>query len=124
MTIALNEAGRLSSLKGKMAGAFAGLAHPEEYEMMLREAGVNLVLFKKFKDHHDYSVKEVNGLITECIRLGAEYLLCTEKDMVKIRPLKPDIPENFHLLCVSLEMEIVNGKIFLEKLRRLVDRQA
>ncbi|MBN2424374.1 MAG: tetraacyldisaccharide 4'-kinase [Calditrichaceae bacterium] len=124
MSVEFKEAGRLSSLKGKRVAAFAGLAHPEEYETMLREAGVDLVFFKKYKDHHDYSIKEVDGMITECIGLGAEYLLCTEKDMIKIRPLKPDIPENFHLLCISLEMEIVDGKIFLEKLRHLVDRQA
>jgi tetraacyldisaccharide 4'-kinase len=52
-----------------------------------RFQGVQLVDFHGFRDHHAYSEEEINALNRRRIALKADYLVCTEKDFIKIKYL-------------------------------------
>ena len=48
----------------------------------------NLILYKGYKDHHMYTEEEILSLNNQRIQNGADYLVCTEKDFVKIRDFR------------------------------------
>jgi tetraacyldisaccharide 4'-kinase len=72
----------LSSLKGKRGAAFAGIAEPERFFKELRARGLQLAAEIPFADHSVYGPDELKRLRTTCA--GADYLITTEKDGVKL----------------------------------------
>jgi tetraacyldisaccharide 4'-kinase len=74
-------------LKGKRAIAFAGIGQPDAFRDTLLGLGLELLLFKGFRDHHGFRPHEVQALIRERDRLGADCLLTTEKDWVRMENL-------------------------------------
>lgn len=75
----------VSELKGKKACAFCGIANPDSFEKTLLTAGVKIQAFDIFPDHHCYSEKEVEKLRDGFIKSGADYLITTEKDAMRLR---------------------------------------
>jgi tetraacyldisaccharide 4'-kinase len=71
-------------LQGKKVVAFAGIARPDEFRDTLQKMGARVLLFKAFKDHHPFRIQEMAWLLSESERLGAQYLLTTEKDWVRL----------------------------------------
>jgi tetraacyldisaccharide 4'-kinase len=63
--------------------ALAGIAHPERFFTMLRQRGLRLDATHALPDHASFDVAPVAFA-------GADILLCTEKDAVKLWPLRPD----------------------------------
>jgi tetraacyldisaccharide 4'-kinase len=72
----------LSSLMGQPVDAVAGLARPEAFFAMLRAAGLQLNQTTALPDHFDYA----HGSPTPSDR----FLLCTEKDAVKLWRHQPE----------------------------------
>ena len=66
--------------------AFAGIAHPEQFRESLIELGADVVQFKGFRDHYPFDGDEIRELIRMKERIGARYLLTTEKDWMRIAP--------------------------------------
>jgi tetraacyldisaccharide 4'-kinase len=71
---------------------FCGIANPDSFEITLRKRGINLIGFKEFPDHHDYSSADIRQLTTDASLSGAAGLITTEKDLVKLHHKFP--PEN------------------------------
>jgi tetraacyldisaccharide 4'-kinase len=71
----------LAELRGQPVHALAGIANPEAFFAMLREAGLTLAGTLALPDHHAF---------TEGDALTAGPLVCTEKDAVKLWRLRPD----------------------------------
>ncbi|HSE42923.1 MAG TPA: tetraacyldisaccharide 4'-kinase [Acidobacteriota bacterium] len=90
----------------KKIGAFCGIASPDHFEMLLKEQGGQLVFFRKFPDHHIYSSTEVNQLQEEALTAGAEALVTTGKDAVKLSSHKFLLP--FEVIQVELRVEEEN----------------
>jgi tetraacyldisaccharide 4'-kinase len=72
----------LADLRGAPVHALAGIANPEAFFAMLREAGLSLAATHALPDHHDFAA----GVPAP----AAATLLCTEKDAVKLWRLRPD----------------------------------
>ena len=53
----------------------------------LNSAGLNVVEELAFKDHHDYTQDDVELTQKHLLKSGAEYVVTTEKDMVKLDQL-------------------------------------
>jgi len=66
--------------------AFAGIARPERFQESLVELGADLVQFEGFRDHYPFDRDEIKELIRMKERIGARYLLTTEKDWMRIAP--------------------------------------
>jgi tetraacyldisaccharide 4'-kinase len=72
----------LSAFQGQHLVALAGIANPEVFFAMLRDAGVTPAQALALPDHHDFS---------DSASLPADAtLLCTEKDAVKLWRVRPD----------------------------------
>jgi tetraacyldisaccharide 4'-kinase len=67
----------------------------------LTRANIDIAGFKVFKDHHGYSGEELKELIRDAKKTGAQGLITTEKDMVKLKHMTCDFP------LMALRMSVV-----------------
>ena len=80
--------------------AFCAVGNPESFFKQLQNEGCELVLKRTFPDHHRYKEREVRMLVEEARLGGARSLVTTEKDAVKLKAFRFDLP------CYVLEIEI------------------
>ncbi|OGQ98889.1 MAG: tetraacyldisaccharide 4'-kinase [Deltaproteobacteria bacterium RIFOXYD12_FULL_55_16] len=85
--------------------AFAGIANPDSFRQTLRQEGFALAGFKGFKDHHGYTAQEVQALVAAALAHGAQALITTEKDFVKLRPFFGE----FDLMALTIELRLERG---------------
>jgi tetraacyldisaccharide 4'-kinase len=94
----------LSWIEGKKVFGFCALGNPESFKKTLKEAGAELLGFKKYKDHFMYGQREMRDIGYEAARRGAEWIATTEKDIIKTRDL--DLPENIFIIEIELSVEM------------------
>lgn len=95
----------LSLLAGRRIGAISGIARPESFETFLKNEGAELVAARRYADHHRYSRAEVLSFIKRCRQLRIKYIITTEKDAVRIPPIRdPDRPIPILFLRVEIKM--------------------
>jgi len=81
----------LPVLAGRRVLAAAGIADPETFATQLRGLGA-IVQLQAYQDHHPYAEADLAGLVRGLA--GADYVVVTEKDAVKLRGRWPgDVPE-------------------------------
>ncbi len=97
----------LDALQGKKVAAFSGIAVPESFEKFLQDFGAEIVYKKRFFDHHRFSDLELEFVFENSERAGAEFIVTTEKDAVRI---EPQIRANRPLYYLRLEIEIISGE--------------
>jgi tetraacyldisaccharide 4'-kinase len=76
-------------IKGKSVLAFAGIARPELFRDTLIKLGADVVHFMGYKDHYAFRHEDIQTLIRMKEKVGARYLLTTEKDWMRIASLGP-----------------------------------
>jgi tetraacyldisaccharide 4'-kinase len=96
----------LAALKGRRIGAFSGIAAPESFEAFLRATGATLASTRRFLDHHRFTAEEIEEVFTAARTAGAELLVTTEKDAVRLDPGRT-LPLPCYYL--RLEIEILRG---------------
>ncbi|PYS50494.1 MAG: tetraacyldisaccharide 4'-kinase [Acidobacteria bacterium] len=80
--------------------AFCAIGNPSAFFKHLQSDGYTLKLTRSFPDHHVYTQTEVDEIVLEAKQAGAEVLMTTMKDAVKLRSLRFDLP------CYVLEIEL------------------
>lgn len=80
--------------------AFCAVGNPASFFENLRRAGYELAVEKAFPDHHVYSQGEIDSLNRAAKQAGADVLITSAKDAVKLRTLAFSIP------CYVAEIEI------------------
>lgn len=71
-------------LIGKRVFAFSGLADNEQFFAMLRGLGIDVAGSRSFPDHYRYTPADVKAIKQAASAAGAEQIVTTEKDAVKI----------------------------------------
>jgi len=79
---------------------FCAVGNPQSFFTHLNREGHQLVLQKSFRDHHVYTQDDVAKLSKAAMHAGAQSLMTTAKDAVKLRGLQFEIP------CYSLEIDL------------------
>lgn len=74
------------TLKGTKVFAFSGIARPSAFTDQLAELGAQVVGRRSFGDHHWYTHEDMAELRFEFERSGADLIITTEKDAVKVSP--------------------------------------
>lgn len=77
------------ALEGARVFAFAGIASPARFFEDVQTLQCTLVETRSFRDHHPYSRRDLERLITEAAAAGADALVTTEKDLVRLLPYRP-----------------------------------
>jgi len=93
-------------IRGKRVVAFAGIAKPEGFRETLLALGARIAFFRAFRDHHRFALSEFQDLVAEKQKLGADLLVTTEKDYVRLGQLAPT--EN-HLGYLTIRFQILSG---------------
>ena len=87
--------------------AFCAIARPQYFFVQLRNAGVDLAGEASFRDHHQYTEKDVRELIAMATRSEAGGFVTTEKDAINLggyfSALKP-------LAVVPVKMELMDAQ--------------
>ncbi len=97
----------LSFLKGRKIAAISAIAYPASFEAFLEELGSKIVHRKSYADHHRFTELELIDFLNKAKANGAEYILTTEKDAVRMPKLnRRDI--EFYFLRV--EIDILSGQ--------------
>jgi tetraacyldisaccharide 4'-kinase len=86
--------------RSKCVAAFCGIGNPESFFEHLRRDGYELLLTRRFPDHHNYRQTEINQLIADAQSRGAESMVTTTKDATKLSSLEIKLP------CLVLETKI------------------
>jgi tetraacyldisaccharide 4'-kinase len=76
--------GPIESLRAHPLLAFAGIAMPERFAATLAGLAVTPRDFVAFPDHHPYTPADLAALEARARAVGAEWLLTTEKDAVRL----------------------------------------
>ncbi|MEX0961977.1 MAG: tetraacyldisaccharide 4'-kinase [Simkaniaceae bacterium] len=71
-------------LLGRKLAAFCGIGNPIQFFEDLKKGGANLIFKHELPDHLGLGPKELDKLVERARDLGAEGLVCTEKDWVKL----------------------------------------
>jgi tetraacyldisaccharide 4'-kinase len=83
--------------------AVAGIAKPQSFVDGLRTSGYDVVDLIEVRDHYQYSRKDVSGIADRAASLGVEYVITTEKDLVRLQRYAPF---GFPLLWVPLKVRV------------------
>ena len=78
--------GPTRAVAGRSVAAFSGIARPERFFRTLEGAGARILLRSSRGDHRSFSRAELEAFAEAARALGAEALVCTEKDAVRLPP--------------------------------------
>jgi tetraacyldisaccharide 4'-kinase len=67
---------------------FCGIARPEQFFAQMRATGIRPAFEVPFRDHHSYSLRDVEQLIAVRAEHSADGFVTTEKDAVNLGPLR------------------------------------
>ena len=109
-----------SAILDQPAAAFGAIGNPKSFFDHLRREGHKLVLTRAFADHHNYNQSDVDCLIKVSQRLGAQRLITTSKDAVKLQTLSFAVP--CHIL--DIEISFADKAQLLELINKAVSIQA
>jgi tetraacyldisaccharide 4'-kinase len=103
----------LVELRGKFVVAFCGIGNPEGFRRTLSSLGTELIGFRVFPDHHPYTALDVSSLNRWVTESGANLVLTTQKDSVKLRAesLGPT-----PLRALRIGLEITAGREIIDDL--------
>ncbi len=101
----INEVYEPGFIKGKSVLAFAGIARPEVFQDTLIKLGADVVYFRGYKDHYPFRPDDIQSLIQMKEKIGAQYLLTTEKDWMRISSMEFMLPE---LAYLSIEFVLLS----------------
>lgn len=97
----------LETLQGKKLASISAIANPASFEGFLEDLGGELVLKRHYADHHRYRQQEMIDFINDAKAAGADLIITTEKDAVRMPRLdRRDIDIQF----LRVEIDILSGR--------------
>jgi tetraacyldisaccharide 4'-kinase len=100
--------------------AFCGIGDPNSFEVGLKTLGINPVKFKSLKDHEPYSKNTIKALIVEIKQAKVDYIITTEKDIVKL----PDgFLKKYRIFTLRVRHNIGDKDSFMEQIKSKLERK-
>ena len=111
----------LESLQNKKVFTFCAIGSAESFKRTLKKLNVNIVGYKDYLDHHQYTNNDINTIINAVIVSKAEIIITTEKDWMRLDTnmiYKLSGNRKFYLLKIAIELIDKKEKLN-EKLSKL-----
>ncbi len=102
------------ALEAHKCYGFCGIARPESFKQTLDSLELGGVGFESLADHHLYKAGEIRQLVKRAKQASATCLLCTEKDLVKLRGFDLGIP--LYALIMAVEPDQKLGHFVVDRL--------
>jgi tetraacyldisaccharide 4'-kinase len=99
----------MDSLKGKRFYAVCGIANPAAFDLQLRSFQGDCVGHEWFADHHPYSSPDLQRIQRDAAAVGAQQIITTQKDWVKIGSLEPSGQKEVPIGVVEMSVEFHGG---------------
>jgi len=98
-----------SALKGERVLAVSGIGNPESFRRLLAEAGATVVDHCVFADHHAYSQDDLGRIRRSAEQAGADRIVTTEKDAVKLAQLDEVAKQEVAIWAVRIDLQWHEG---------------
>jgi tetraacyldisaccharide 4'-kinase len=102
-------------LAAQPLAAFCGVGNPESFFDHLQREGLAPALTRAFADHHPYKQSELDALAQEAKANGAEGLITTAKDAIKLSSLNLELP----CYVLAIRIAIDNEDRLIEMIRNV-----
>lgn len=99
-SLGLTDGARETEQLNQPLAAFCAIGNAQAFFDQLREAAFEVTHQTAFRDHHNYSQSDVDRLTQQATTNGAQALITTAKDAVKLQSLRFDLP------CYVAEIEV------------------
>lgn len=97
----------VEKIQGKRCLLFSGIGNPSAFEGIIKKSGGIIANHLVMEDHHLYNQVTFENLCRFVSENKHEFLLCTEKDWVKLEKFVVDLP-----LFYYLKMDMIIEKAF------------
>jgi tetraacyldisaccharide 4'-kinase len=104
------------------AAAFCGIGNPHAFRRTLERAGLRLVDWLEFQDHHHYRAHELRNMADQFHRKGAAALVTTEKDVVNLCEAANDVLAPLALYWLAATMVVDREDEFLAEIESRLGR--
>lgn len=110
--VASGAAQELEGMRGRPVVLFSGIGNSGSFRATMSGLGVNVLGEVRFPDHHAYRRGDLERVNDQARRCGAQWLVTTEKDAVKVAPL---LRPGDRVLALRLGTDIVEGRERMER---------
>lgn len=100
-------------LQGKKVVVTAAIARPESFISTLKESGAQIIGSRFFEDHHWYTPQDCHGIQELARRTGANLIVTTEKDAMRMEPIAGILSDAWRYL--KIEAVILEGREEFER---------
>ena len=106
----------LEAVSGMKVVTLAGIAAPMSFENAVSGMGARILARERYPDHFRYRAQDIIDVINAADELGAQAILTTEKDAVRLPRLEyPKVP----IFYMRMDIEIIKG---FDNFRQCVNR--
>lgn len=91
----------------KKVGMFCSIAQPDHFRYTLEQEGFTVIQEYCLPDHAEIHEKHLEQFAQACLKKGAHWLICTEKDRVKLHEF---LVLSLPVIWVQIEIQIIDGK--------------
>jgi tetraacyldisaccharide 4'-kinase len=103
------------AMRGKKVFLFCGIGNPDGFHGSIRRLGAEIVGARNFQDHHAYTPNDLREVVDAAREAGAEMMVTTQKDTVKIPLL---MKQTLPAWVLRIEFDIRVGDDYLLDLIR------
>lgn len=96
----------IETLQGKRCFLFSGIGNPKSFENVIESTGGIVFDHLILKDHQDYDESTIQQIIKRQDQAQFDYLVCTEKDWVKLEKWETQLPAIYRL---EMKVKIEEG---------------
>lgn len=93
----------LDWLRGRRVFAFCAIAEPGAFLRSIKEAEGVVAGSMFFRDHHVFTRRDISEVMTAAATSGAEWIITTEKDIMRLRALDA-LPSNIAALAIDFRI--------------------
>lgn len=99
----------VEKLRDKKVVAVSAIGNPASFEQTIHDIGAALIESIRFPDHHDYTTEEMQEVVAKSSMQGAEAIIITAKDAVKIPPAIIMAERPLPVYVLSIEVDFKDG---------------
>ncbi len=114
----------IENLATKTAYLFSGIGHPEDFHKTAHGLHIQIRGVHRFQDHHRFNEADINEILNKAEASGADVLLTTEKDAVRLYLYKKLFIQRIplYVLRVSLTMKTLDKGVLNKYMHQVMNR--
>jgi tetraacyldisaccharide 4'-kinase len=111
---------RTADWLGKRMFVFCGIGNPAAFVENVAHWGMDVAGHVAFRDHHRYSISELDAIERRATAAGAEALICTEKDSYNLGLARPSA---LPLYVCRIATHLTDSAQFWSTLYEIIERK-